>query len=80
MKTVLFWVCLAARCNSIFDEVYWIFIDPRYYGTFSSLEDRIGLLNQEQQHEIDRLVGHKTRQCSEEEFDDYYPIDRLLEF
>lgn len=63
----------------MFDEIYWTFIDQRYYETFSSLEGPIKLLNQEQQHEIDELVGLKTRQCSEEGFDDHYPIDRLLE-
>lgn len=79
METGLFWVCLAARYSSMFDEIYWTFIDPWYYGTFSSLEDRIELQNREQHHEIDELVGLKTCQCSEEEFDDHYPIDRPLE-
>lgn len=35
METGLFWVCLAARYSSMFDEIYWTFIDRRYYGTFS---------------------------------------------
>ncbi|KAJ5799754.1 uncharacterized protein N7518_001822 [Penicillium psychrosexuale] len=77
MKTGLFWVCLAARYSSMFDEIYWTFIDHRYYGTFTSLDDRIQLLDQEQQQEMNELVTLKTK--DEESFDDHYPIDELLE-
>ncbi|PLB41377.1 phosphotransferase family protein [Aspergillus candidus] len=44
----LLWVCLAARYSSMFDEIYWTFIDRRYYGPFNSLDDNIQLLNPEQ--------------------------------
>ncbi|KAJ5177824.1 uncharacterized protein N7500_000523 [Penicillium coprophilum] len=80
METGLFWVCLAARYSSMFDEIYWTFIDHRYYGTFTSLDDRIQLLNQEQRQEMNELVELKTGQCKDKEsFDDHYPIDLLLE-
>ncbi|KAJ5952132.1 uncharacterized protein N7479_010545 [Penicillium vulpinum] len=80
METGLFWVCLAARYSSMFDEIYWTFIDHRYYGTFTSLDDRIQLLDQEQRQEMDELVRLKTGQCKENEsLDDHYPIDMLLE-
>ena len=81
METGLFWVCLAARCSSIFDEIYWTFIDQQYYGTFTSLDDRMQLLDQEQQCEMNELVRHKTGQYTEDKeiFDDHYPIDKLLE-
>jgi hypothetical protein len=80
METGLFWVCLAARYSSMFDEIYWTFIDHRYYGTFTSLADRIRLLDKEQQQEMNELVRIKTNQCTkDEDFEDYYPIDRLLE-
>ncbi|RHZ55786.1 hypothetical protein CDV55_104035 [Aspergillus turcosus] len=81
METELFWVCLAARYSSMFDEIYWTFIDHRYYGAFTSLEDRIQLLDHEQQHEMNELVRIKTAQCNEdkESFNDHYPIDKLLE-
>lgn len=36
METGLFWVCLAARHSSMFDEIFWAFIDQRYYRTFTS--------------------------------------------
>lgn len=81
METGLFWVCLAARYSSMFDEIYWTFIDQQYYGTFTSLDDRIQLLDPEQQSEMNELVKLKTCQCTEgkESFDDHYPIDKLLE-
>ena len=65
----------------MFDEIYWTFIDQRYHGTFTSLDDRVRLLDQEQQHEMNELVRLKTRQCtmSKDEFEDHYPIDKLLE-
>ncbi|RFU32980.1 hypothetical protein B7463_g3313, partial [Scytalidium lignicola] len=40
-----FWFCLAATSSYGFDEIYWEFIDPLYYGEFTSIEDRIGLLS-----------------------------------
>ncbi|KUM63651.1 hypothetical protein ACN42_g3431 [Penicillium freii] len=80
METGLFWICLAARCSSMFDEIYWTFIDHRYYGTFNSLADRIQLLDQEQQQEMNELVRLKADHCRDKErFDDHYPVDKLLE-
>ncbi|KAB8213299.1 kinase-like domain-containing protein [Aspergillus novoparasiticus] len=81
METGLFWVCLAARYSSMFDEIYWAFVDQRYYGTFASLDERIQLLDQEQQREINELVRLKTSQSNEDKksFDDHYPIDKLMD-
>ncbi|RAL02216.1 phosphotransferase family protein [Aspergillus ibericus CBS 121593] len=81
METGLFWVCLAARYSSMFDEIYWSFIDQRYHGAFISLDARMRLLDPEQQREMDELVRLKTAQCAtaQEGFNDHYPIDQLLE-
>ena len=80
METGLFWFCLAARYNSMFDKIYWTFIDHRYYGAFTSLDDRIQLLDQEQQQEMNEFVKIKVSQRKDEEsFVDHYPIVRLLE-
>ncbi|KAJ6021574.1 hypothetical protein N7540_007078 [Penicillium herquei] len=81
METGLFWICLAARYNSMFDEIYWKFIDNRYYGTFISLDDRLQLLSEEQRQEMRELVKLKTDKCAEdqESFNDHYPIEELLE-
>ncbi|PLN75025.1 hypothetical protein BDW42DRAFT_199653 [Aspergillus taichungensis] len=37
METGLFWICLVARYSSMFDEIYWTFIDQRCYGNFTSV-------------------------------------------
>lgn len=45
-----------------------------------SLADRIRLLDQEQQREMNELVRIKTNQYTKnEDFEDCYPIDKLLE-
>ncbi|BCR97085.1 aminoglycoside phosphotransferase family protein [Aspergillus luchuensis] len=77
----LFWVCLAARYSSMFDEIYWEFVDRRFYGDLGSLQDRVRLLSEEQRWEMDELVRGKLGRCDrgEDEFDDHYPIDVLLE-
>lgn len=82
MDTGLFWVCLAARYSSMFDEIYWTFIDQRYYGPFTSLEDRIQNLNQRQQCELDEFVKLKmlkSHKDGEENFTDHFPIDKLYD-
>ena len=64
----------------MFDGIYWTFINHRYYGTFTSLAGRVRLWNQEQQQEMNELVRSKTNQYTkDEDFEDYYPIDKLLE-
>ena len=81
METGLFWVCLAARYSSMFDEIYWTFIDEQWYGSFTSLEDRIQRLDEAQQNEMNELVRLKLKKYSRDEsnFNDHYPIDDLLE-
>ncbi|KAJ5782274.1 hypothetical protein N7457_004048 [Penicillium paradoxum] len=80
METGLFWVCLAAGYSSMFDEIYRKFIDHWYYGDFTSLEDRIQLLDLEQQQEMNELVRLKIGLCKDKDtLDDHYPIDKLLE-
>lgn len=64
----------------MFDEIFWTFIDQRYYGALTTLADRMQLLSKEQQCDIDKLASLKSHQSNEEEgFDDRYPIDKLLE-
>ncbi|KAI9369573.1 hypothetical protein BJX61DRAFT_545467 [Aspergillus egyptiacus] len=77
----LFWICLAARYSSMFDEIYWTFVEQQYYGTFTSSEHRMQQLSDEQQRELHEAVEAKMQQStgSEEDFHDHYPIDELLE-
>ncbi|KAJ5716867.1 hypothetical protein N7488_002513 [Penicillium malachiteum] len=60
METRLFWICLTARYSSMFDKIYWKFIDPQYHGTFTTLDDRISLLSEEQRQEMRELVKLKS--------------------
>ena len=65
----------------MFDEIYWEFVDRRFYGDLGSLQDRVRLLSEEQRREMDELVRGKLGRCDrgEDEFEDHYPIDVLLE-
>jgi aminoglycoside phosphotransferase (APT) family kinase protein len=47
LETGLFWICLASRHRSVFDEIYWNFIDPRFFGHFTTIDDRLCLLSAE---------------------------------
>lgn len=66
----------------MFNNIYWTFIDQRYYGPFTSLKDCIRDLNHTQQHEIDNFVKLKmlkSNEGGEENFRDYFPIDKLYD-
>ncbi|KAL4748238.1 hypothetical protein BDW72DRAFT_205821 [Aspergillus terricola var. indicus] len=41
----LFWFCLAARKGSVLDDVYWEFLDERWFGRLGSVDERLGLLS-----------------------------------
>ncbi|KAJ9296158.1 hypothetical protein DTO271G3_5299 [Paecilomyces variotii] len=72
-----FWFCLAATSSYGFDDIYWQFIDPLYYGEFTSIEDRISLLSKQEQDDLDPFIQLKTRQAEEGELDehwDYYQM------
>ena len=49
LETGMFWICLALRHNSMIDEIYWNFIDTKFHGPFTTIEDRPGLLSTEEQ-------------------------------
>lgn len=60
-----FWFCLAATSSFSFDDIYWQFIDRTYYGEFTSIEDRLALLTQQEQEELEPLVRLKMQQQAE---------------
>ncbi|RMD39362.1 hypothetical protein DV735_g5755, partial [Chaetothyriales sp. CBS 134920] len=64
-----FWFCLAATSSFGFDDIYWKFIDPLYYGDFTTLEDRIRLLSLEEQNKLEGFVELKMRQADDHELD-----------
>ncbi|KAJ5218169.1 Aminoglycoside phosphotransferase [Penicillium cinerascens] len=79
LETGLFWICLALRHSSMFDEIYWDFIDSRFYGPFTTTEDRLSLLSAEERLNIDAVVESKMRQASEGTLISHYSIDELVD-
>ena len=77
MEDGLFWFCLAARYSSMFDEIYWSFIDKKYYGPFVSIEERLTRLSEEERSDLDRLTRVKMEQSGT--LDNYYNLDDLLD-
>ncbi|RMZ81817.1 hypothetical protein DV738_g2000, partial [Chaetothyriales sp. CBS 135597] len=69
-----FWVCLAATSSFGFDDIYWKFIDPLYYGDFTSLEDRIRLLSVEEQDKLQGFVELKMRQANDGGLDEHLDL------
>ncbi|KAL1877813.1 hypothetical protein Plec18167_004782 [Paecilomyces lecythidis] len=72
-----FWFCLAATSSYGFDDIYWKFIDPLYYGERTSIEDRIRLLSKQEQDELAPFVQLKMQQAEDGELDenwDYYQM------
>lgn len=79
MKNGLFWVCLASRHSSMFDEIYWEFLDERFLGPFTTTEDRLHLLSEEEQANIESFTARKMQQAEEKSLDTYLSIDQLVE-
>jgi aminoglycoside phosphotransferase (APT) family kinase protein len=79
LENGLFWICLASRHSSMFDEIYWGFIDSRFYGPFTTIEDRLGLLSAEERLNIDAIEESKMRQASEGTLISHYSIDELVD-
>lgn len=63
----------------MFDEIYWTFIDPRHFGPFTSIEERVGILTEEERRPLDGLVCSKMEQARERQLDEYYTPDKLVD-
>lgn len=63
----------------MFDEIYWTFIDSKYYGEFTSVEDRLGLLTDNEREKLVRLVSLKLEQVQEKSISDCYSSDKLVD-
>ncbi|KAJ5576732.1 kinase-like protein [Penicillium sp. DV-2018c] len=79
LETGLFWICLASRHSSMFDDIYWNFIDPKFFGHFTTTEDRLRLLSAEERADIDIFTEKKMRQASEGNLTSYYSIDEMVD-
>lgn len=73
-----FWFCLAATSSYGFDEIYWEFIDPLYYGKFTSVEDRISLLSKQEQDDLEPFVQLKMQQAEEDELDEHWDYHQMF--
>lgn len=79
LENGLFWTCLAARHSAMFDEIYWTFIDERYYGPFSSIEERMSRLSEEERRDIDAFVDRKLQQADEGRLESYLSVQEMVE-
>ncbi|KAJ5584300.1 uncharacterized protein N7459_004100 [Penicillium hispanicum] len=79
LETGMFWICLALRHSSMFDEIYWTFIDSKFFGPFGTMEDRFRLLSAEEQANIDSFVEKKLLQAQEGGLVYHYTIDELVD-
>lgn len=73
-----FWVCFAARSSFAFDDIYWRFIDPRYYGEFTSIEERLKLLSAEERNELKEFTSLKMQQAEIRKLDEHWTLDEML--
>ena len=78
MDNGLFWFCLAARKSFMFDDIYWTFLDHKYFGQ-GSLEDRLILLSQEELDGLENLVSVKMQQASDDLLDTHLSYDEFVD-
>ncbi|KAH8706068.1 kinase-like domain-containing protein [Talaromyces proteolyticus] len=79
METGLFWDCLALRHSSMFDDIYWTFIDQRYYGPFTTIEDRITHLSEEEGMNLENFVQSKIQQAAEGRLISHQSVDEMVD-
>ncbi|KAL3487234.1 phosphotransferase enzyme family protein [Aspergillus germanicus] len=75
----LFWFCLAARNSYLFDEIYWSFLDARYFGPLHSLDDRLSRLSVEELEGMERFVRMKMTHASERRLDEHMAFSDYVE-
>lgn len=79
VETGLFWFCLAARSSFGFDDIYWRFVDEKYFGNFSNLEERLKLLTDEEQKSVEPFVQLKLEQTREKILDGHQTVDEIVD-
>lgn len=63
----------------MFDEIYWSFIDQRFFGHLTTIDDRLCLLSAEERVDIDTFVEKKMHQTRAGNLDSHYSIDELVD-
>ncbi|RMZ82603.1 hypothetical protein DV738_g1553, partial [Chaetothyriales sp. CBS 135597] len=72
-----FWFCLAATSSYGFDDIYWRFIDPVYYGPFTSIQDRIEFLSQQERDDLAPFVQMKVQQAEKGKLDQHWTLEEM---
>ncbi|KAG8411229.1 hypothetical protein J3459_016516 [Metarhizium acridum] len=75
LETGLFWICLASRHSCMFDEIFWEFIDSKYFGPFTTIEDRLCLLNTEERTNIDSFIDRKMGEARDTSLVPHYSAE-----
>ncbi|WEW59710.1 hypothetical protein PRK78_005190 [Emydomyces testavorans] len=75
----LFWFCLTAKSSYGFDKFYWRFVDERFFGKFTNLEQRLELLSEEERNNLEPFVQFKLQQEKEKKLDEHRTLDEILE-
>ena len=78
MGNGVFWFCLAARKSYMFDDIYWTFLDQKYFGE-GSVEDRMALLSKEELDGLEQIVPLKMQQASERTLEDHLTYDQFVD-
>ncbi|MCJ1309526.1 hypothetical protein MMC25_003186 [Agyrium rufum] len=78
MQNGMFWICLAARYSSMFDDICWTFLDERFFGCFTNIEDRMLLLDEDEKTEMSSLYQIKLDQAKDGTLDDNYTVDEMI--
>ena len=79
LENGLFWVCLAARYSSMFDEIYWGFLDKMYYGPFTTMKERVGLLSEDEKCDLHDLVPVKMQQADEGTLETHQNVNEMVD-
>jgi hypothetical protein len=79
IESGLFWFCLAARKSFMFDDIYWKFLDERYFGPFGSLDGRLSLLSQDERDQMEDFVRAKRQQAEERKLDEHQTFDEVFD-
>lgn len=63
----------------MFDDIYWTFLDERYFGRLCSLDDHVSLLTQEERNEMPGFVQEKLQQAKEKTLDEDMTLDETID-
>ncbi|KAK2812931.1 hypothetical protein FQN50_000952 [Emmonsiellopsis sp. PD_5] len=72
-----FWILLAATYSFSFDEIYWKFIHPKYYGPDNSVEGALKFLSEEEQNRMEPFVKAKIQQMQEGGLDPHRTLEEM---